>query len=675
MKLLILGGTRFLGKELVEQALQQNHEVTIVSIDAPKHIEKITWINVNRNNYEGLKSALEGKEFDCVIDNIAFNKGQVSSLLSIVKDKTKRYVLTSTVDTYYQADELRPADEELDQNLNADISSAAKWELYLLGKRLLEKELREDASLIEKVIVRPCIVVGPHDNVVRQGLVRGLYYPAKVTDGGPIILYHTDTAMFHLAYVKDVASALLLVAEHPDANNQTYNIAGDTVWCTESYLQKMIEITNSTSKIVRLPQKSLIDAGLLADRSETWLSPYGFFSNLHKIGLFDNSRLKKLGWMPSSDNDMILSLFKNSHGISKIQEDIKYKRDLEIKLGSEFINDHLTYIEGRCTRQLSNVSIGTHRGEISDEIDDQYQVSLTESILKGINVIDTAINYRNGRSEKVVGKVIDVLINEKKIKRDDVFIITKGGYCNKPYGFPLLTDDELKNNHSIRSCFLKWSLTESYKNLKLKTIDLFLIHNPEVALNYMNKKDFYRKLIESFVMLEHEVSKGRIGSYGIATWAGLISKTSHETYLDLNQILECAKIAAGNKKHSLTSIELPLNVIRHFSFTRKNQNLNGNLVTVMELAREKNLQVFTSNSVLYGESSEDIKCRLQLDSPLTIPEQNLLFAKSIPGVTSAIVGMRRLENVESAVRVLGTNNINNQKLDSIIKLCKFKTKE
>jgi aryl-alcohol dehydrogenase-like predicted oxidoreductase len=79
--------------------------------------------------------------------------------------------------------------------------------------------------------------------------------------------------------------------------------------------------------------------------------------------------------------------------------------------------------------------------------------------------------------------------------------------------------------------------------------------------------------------------------------------------------------------------------------------------------------------VLYGESSEDIKCRLQLDSPLTIPEQNLLFAKSIPGVTSAIVGMRRLENVESAVRVLGTNNINNQKLDSIIKLCKFKTKE
>jgi aryl-alcohol dehydrogenase-like predicted oxidoreductase len=79
--------------------------------------------------------------------------------------------------------------------------------------------------------------------------------------------------------------------------------------------------------------------------------------------------------------------------------------------------------------------------------------------------------------------------------------------------------------------------------------------------------------------------------------------------------------------------------------------------------------------VLYGESSEDIKCRLQLDSPLTIPEQNLLFAKSIPGVTSAIVGMRRLENVESAKRVLDSNNIDHEKIKNIINLCKFKTKD
>jgi aryl-alcohol dehydrogenase-like predicted oxidoreductase/nucleoside-diphosphate-sugar epimerase len=675
MRLLILGGNKFLGKELVKQALNQNHEITIISIDAPEDPGAVNWININRNNYNDLKIALEGKEFDCVIDNIAYNKGQVSQLLSIVKNKTKRYVLTSTVDTYYMKTELRPADEELDQNLNTEGFGNTKWEKYVFGKRTLEKELREDPSDIEKVIVRPCNVVGPNDNVIRGGFTRGLYYPAKVLDHGPVILYHTDTEIFHLVYVKDAAAALLLVAAHPDAANQTYNIAGDTVWSTESYLQKLIEVAGSKSKIVRLPQQSLINAGLLSDKSEGWVSPYGFFSGLHKIGLFDNARLKKLGWSPSADNDMIVSLFESTDEISNMQASFKDKRDLEIKTGLSHISDDSSFIEGRCSATLSNVAIGTHRGENTDETDDQYRLSITEAILHGINVIDTAINYRNGRSEKVVGEVISNLVNEEKIKRNDVFVITKGGYFNKPCGFPLLSNNELKNNNSVRSCFLKWSLNESYKSLKLKTIDLFLIHNPEVSLNFMDKNEFYRNLIEDFVMLEHEVSLGRISSYGIATWAGLVSKPNHSTYLDLTRVLECAKIAAGNKKHNLTSIELPLNVIRHYAFTRKNQNLNGTPVTVMELAREQNLKVFTSNSVMYGDSSEDIECRLQIDLPFTTPEKNLLFAKSMPGVTSAIVGMRRLENIESAKRVLHSNRIDNRTLDRIVKLCKFKTKD
>jgi aryl-alcohol dehydrogenase-like predicted oxidoreductase/nucleoside-diphosphate-sugar epimerase len=675
MRLLILGGNKFLGKELVRQALAQNHTLTIISLDSPEFPNEVDWINVNRNNYNDLKFALEGKEFDCVIDNIAYNRGQVIQLLSILKDKTKRYVLTSTIDTYHGKTELRPADEDLDQNLNTEGFGTAGWENYVVGKRTLEKELRGDPSNIEKVIVRPCNVVGPDDNVMRGGFARGLYYPAKVIDNGPVVIYHTDTEVFSLVYVKDVASALLLVATHPDAANQTFNIAGDTVWTTGSYLQKLIDVSGSKSKIIRLPQKALIESGLLADSSSVWPTTYGFISHLHKLSLFDNSRLKALGWQPSSDDEMTGSLFENIDGIKHVQELIKDKRELEIKLGQQHIEDYSTFIEGRCDARLSNVAIGTHRGENTDDTDDQYRLSITESILRKINVVDTAINYRNGRSERVVGEVVRNLINENHIKRNDVFIITKGGYINKPCGFPLLNTNEINNGNSVRSCYLKWSLNESYKNLKLKTIDLFLIHNPEIALNYLSKHEFYRTLIDNFAMLEHEVDRGRIASYGLATWAGLISRPNAPTYLDLNQVLECAKIAAGSKEHHLTSIELPLNVIRHFALTRTNQNLNGNLVTVMEFARAKGLKVFTSNSALYGESSEDIESRLQLNSPLSIPEQNILFAKSIPGVTSAIVGMRRLENVESAVRVLGTNYIDSQKLDSIIKLCKFKTKE
>jgi nucleoside-diphosphate-sugar epimerase len=72
MRLLILGGNKFLGKELVRQALQQNHELTIISLDSPEFPNEVDWINVNRNNYDDLRFALEGKEFDCIIDNIAY---------------------------------------------------------------------------------------------------------------------------------------------------------------------------------------------------------------------------------------------------------------------------------------------------------------------------------------------------------------------------------------------------------------------------------------------------------------------------------------------------------------------------------------------------------------------------------------------------------------------------
>jgi nucleoside-diphosphate-sugar epimerase/aryl-alcohol dehydrogenase-like predicted oxidoreductase len=675
MRLLILGGNKFLGKELVRLAQSQNHKLTIISLDPPESLNDVDWINVNRNNYDDLKFALEGREFDCVIDNIAFSQGQVAQFLSIIKDKTKRYVLTSTVDTYYAKNELRPADEDLDQNLYTNGFGNTKWERYVLGKRTLEKELRGDTSNIEKVIVRPCNVVGSDDNVIRHGFERSLYYPAKVLDDQPVILYHTDTEVFHLVYVKDVAAALLLVATHPDAPNQTFNIAGDTVWTSESLLQKIIDVSGSKSKIVKLNQKILIDRGMLSDSSEQLISPYGFFSSIHKIGLFDNSRLKSLGWSPSSDEEMIKSLFSNQEKISLIQQDIALSRSREISIALNYLDDYENFIEGRCTTSLSPVAIGTHRGENDDITDDEYRLSITESLINGINVVDTAINYRSGRSEKVISEVLESLISNNKIQRKDVYVITKGGYFVKPCKFPLLSKDELDKSNSMRSCFINWSLNESYKSLKLKTIDLFLLHNPEMALNYLDHKSFYRQLIEVFTMLEHEVSKGRIASYGIATWLGLISKPNSKTFLDLNEVLRCAQVAAGNKPHSLTSIELPLNVTRHYSFTRKNQTLNGNLVTVLELARSKNLKVFTSNSVLYGESTDDIESKLDFDSILSTPQKSLLFAKSMSGITSAIVGMRRLESVAAAVEVLKEKNIDNNTIDNIIKLCRFKTKE
>ena len=70
---------------------------------------------------------------------------------------------------------------------------------------------------------------------------------------------------------------------------------------------------------------------------------------------------------------------------------------------------------------LSNVGIGTYLGDPDNKTDELVKNAVKQSILSGVNVIDTAINYRAQKAERSVGKAISELIQEKKISRDQIF--------------------------------------------------------------------------------------------------------------------------------------------------------------------------------------------------------------------------------------------------------------
>ena len=77
---------------------------------------------------------------------------------------------------------------------------------------------------------------------------------------------------------------------------------------------------------------------------------------------------------------------------------------------------------------LSNVGIGTYLGDPNSQTDEMVINAVKKSILSGINVIDTAINYRAQKSERNIGKALSELIDENLIKREQIFICTKNGY-------------------------------------------------------------------------------------------------------------------------------------------------------------------------------------------------------------------------------------------------------
>src|SRR5689334_7396716 len=77
---------------------------------------------------------------------------------------------------------------------------------------------------------------------------------------------------------------------------------------------------------------------------------------------------------------------------------------------------------------LSSIGIGTYLGNPDETTDSNYTDAIVRAVHLGVNVIDTAANYRFQRSERSIGAALQVLANEHGIARDEVVICTKGGY-------------------------------------------------------------------------------------------------------------------------------------------------------------------------------------------------------------------------------------------------------
>ena len=77
---------------------------------------------------------------------------------------------------------------------------------------------------------------------------------------------------------------------------------------------------------------------------------------------------------------------------------------------------------------LSSIGMGTYLGECDDHEDDRYVKALSAGVTRGLNVLDTAINYRCQRSERAVGQALRRVIDKGLAKRDELVICTKAGY-------------------------------------------------------------------------------------------------------------------------------------------------------------------------------------------------------------------------------------------------------
>jgi aryl-alcohol dehydrogenase-like predicted oxidoreductase len=318
----------------------------------------------------------------------------------------------------------------------------------------------------------------------------------------------------------------------------------------------------------------------------------------------------------------------------------------------------------------SSVGVGTYLGDPTDAADDAYREAITTALDSGINVLDTAINYRCQRSERVVGEAL----REASADREEVVVATKGGFLpfdgERP-GDPaqyvreaflrsgLVDPDDLAaGSHCIAPDFLDAQLDRSLANLGLDAVDLYYVHNPETQRRVRSASAVYDQLEAAFERLEARRADGDLRYYGVATWEAFRVPPDHDSYLSLPEVVdraERAAEAAGADDCGLQAIQLPFNVTMADAVTREvhatdSGDGEGSATSALRYAHEVGLDAFTSASIGQGELAGgipvDVDERLSGD---THAQRAINFARSAPGVTCSLVGMGTPDHVAENV--------------------------
>jgi len=312
---------------------------------------------------------------------------------------------------------------------------------------------------------------------------------------------------------------------------------------------------------------------------------------------------------------------------------------------------------------LSSIGIGTYLGEVDSATDQRYTEAVLAAMGNGVNVIDSAINYRFQRSERSIGEAIKLM----NVQRDELLICTKAGYLTYDGTVPadprryfiaeyidtaIVSREELVGGmHCIAPSYLKNQLERSRHNMGIETIDVFYIHNPEQQLSEVPRAIFHDRLRRAFAALEAEAAANRIRVYGTATWNGYRQDRTAADYLDLAQIFGIAREVGGDGHH-FRAIQLPFNLGLPEAFTKENQKIGARKVSLLTAARELGIAVIASASLLQGKLAgslpEFIRERMASNKDA---EAAIQFVRSAPGITSALVGMSRKDHVEANLRV------------------------
>jgi nucleoside-diphosphate-sugar epimerase len=271
MKVLVLGGTRFIGKQVAKQLAAREHRVALFHRHAPPAADGAQHILGDRKRLEWSLEAFRQFAPDVVVDMVAMTEGDANSMVQTFRGIAGRSVVISSMDVYRAYDVLRGIDDGTLEPVPFDEAAPLRTRLYPYRgdtpraaddpqkwvdeyDKILVEHMAASAPDLPTTILRLPMVYGEGDYQHRV-----FEYLKRMDDGRPAILLDEDSASWQTSrgYVENVAAAIVRAVEDGRAAGKTYNVADKEVFTEREWVQRIGRAAGWTGQVVALPRAEL----------------------------------------------------------------------------------------------------------------------------------------------------------------------------------------------------------------------------------------------------------------------------------------------------------------------------------------------------------------------------------------------------------------------------------
>jgi len=255
MRVLVIGGTLFIGKQLVERLFEIGHEVTILHRKTEHPFgHRVHNVVADRNDAAAVRSALAGRQFDAVYDLVydwerGTNAEQVGATAGAIPGDLSRYIFMSSVGAYGEGlnhmedDQLAPDTHPNDYARNKAGSERVLFRMY-------------HESGFPAVTLRPPFVYGAQNPFYRE-----TFFWDRIRLDRPLIVPGNGDRLMQFVYVNDLVEACLATLDNPAAPGRAFNVANETPLTQIEVVNEFARTLGKEASIVRVPREIILRNG------------------------------------------------------------------------------------------------------------------------------------------------------------------------------------------------------------------------------------------------------------------------------------------------------------------------------------------------------------------------------------------------------------------------------